>query len=993
MAVTVLLFPLLYLTLELPKRIINDAISSESSRVVFYGIELDQILFLALLCGAFLVAVLVHGLLKMRINTRKGVLAERMLRRFRYQLISRMLRFPKPYFERTSQGELVSMVTAEAEPLGGMMGDALTQPVFQAGQMLTILAFLFFQSVWFGLAAVALIPIQAWIIPKLQRQINLLNKDRIKEVRSLATEIGETAAGASALRSNGGWRFRLAVITDRLGRLFVIRFQIYQKKFFMKFINNFITQLTPFFFFSIGGLLVIQGSVTLGALVAALAAFKDLSSPWKELLAYYNQAQDMSLRWEIITERFAPAGMIDEALFEGQPAEIPHLRGDIALENVTVRDSDGIAVLDNVNITFPKGGLVAIMSSSQEDRRVMAELIRRELAPSQGRVMVAGHDLAGLHQSVIAARIGHVDSAPYLFDGTSGDNVMMALKTNPHSGDDADPVSEDQKRKSEEAVYAGNSPDLVDVDWLNPALAGMETVENVHEWWLKMVEGMGSGEGLFRRGLDQTFDKSAHPELAARLVGLRAEIRQKIADADLETAVHAFDQDSYNPAVPVAENLLFGAPIRPVTQAELVKEPDFLRLLRGLKIESELLQLALDVVELLHQTFGKDGTDHPLFRRLGIDPKSFEKTVTVARKAWDSGIEKLDTQDRVLLLTVPFRLSAEQIGPLFTEEFKSRVLSLRTAEAAQLKDRLSGRYLPLDASEFTPGLTVVENAIFGKFSKVSHKKTEAARQLVAETLLHAGLKRYVAELSYDEPTGIGGVNLPARFAERLAFTRAAIKRPDVLVMDRALASYDSEVRIMASIKLREELPNTTLIYLEDRFENPANFDVYVELEDGQLRFGDAEAEESGERGASADLTEKIRAFEKTELFAGLNRQQLRLLAFGAQWFTAEAGEYVFRKDDDPSDGAYLVLEGEAGFYLPGVDAEERLIRTVGSGGLVGELALILHEPRTLDMRAKTDLKALRIGTEEFLAVVENDASVGFRLLQVISGYLAHGPDR
>ena len=64
----------------------------------------------------------------------KGVLAERMLRRFRYQLIARVLRFPQPYFERVSQGELVSMVTSESEPMGGLMGDAVSQPVLQAGQ-------------------------------------------------------------------------------------------------------------------------------------------------------------------------------------------------------------------------------------------------------------------------------------------------------------------------------------------------------------------------------------------------------------------------------------------------------------------------------------------------------------------------------------------------------------------------------------------------------------------------------------------------------------------------------------------------------------------------------------------------------------------------------------------------------------------------------------------------------------------------------------------
>jgi len=218
LAFTVFTFPFLYATLELPKRIINDAIGATGSVVTVFDVEMTQVQFLFGLCFAYLGSVLVHGLLKMRLNTMKGILAERLLRRFRFQLVSRMMRFPRSYFQNTSQGELVSMVTSEAEPMGGLMGDAVAQPVFQAGQMLIIVTFLFMQSIWFGLAGVALIPLQAWLIPLLQRQINLLNKERVVEVRALAAEIGEGAAGASALRTNGGWRYRMAMISDRLGR-------------------------------------------------------------------------------------------------------------------------------------------------------------------------------------------------------------------------------------------------------------------------------------------------------------------------------------------------------------------------------------------------------------------------------------------------------------------------------------------------------------------------------------------------------------------------------------------------------------------------------------------------------------------------------------------------------------------------------------------------------------------------------------------------------
>jgi len=198
---TLLTFPVLYISLELPKRIINDAIDSNSETVVVLGFTLSQIHFLWILCVAFLVVVIITGVMKMRLNTMKGVLSERLLRRFRFQMLTRIHQFPRPYFRKTSQGELVSMVTSEAEPMGTLMGEMLSQPVLLTGQMFTILVFLFAQSFWFGLASIAVIPLQAWIIPKLQQKINLLNKQRTHEIRKLAGDIGETAAGVSDIRS------------------------------------------------------------------------------------------------------------------------------------------------------------------------------------------------------------------------------------------------------------------------------------------------------------------------------------------------------------------------------------------------------------------------------------------------------------------------------------------------------------------------------------------------------------------------------------------------------------------------------------------------------------------------------------------------------------------------------------------------------------------------------------------------------------------------
>lgn len=975
------LFPFLYLTLELPKRIINDAIGAQSSRVDVLGFEMTQIGYLTFLCALFLLCVLMHGVLKMRINTMKGILAERLLRRLRYGLISRMLRFPKSYFRRTSQGEMVAMITGETEPMGGMMGDALTQPVLQAGQMLTILVFLFLQSVWFGLAAVALIPLQAWLIPKLQRQINLMNKDRIKEVRHLAAMIGESAAGAAELRVHGGWRYRLAMMSDRLGILFRIRLRIYEKKFFMKFINNFITQLTPFFFFSVGGYLVIQGAVSLGALVAALAAYKDLSSPWKELLAFYNQAQDMSLRWETVTEKFAPSGVIDETLMSGMPDSLPRLNQTITLEAVSVEDADGNAILENITAEFEPGTSVALQAPSEEDRRALAEVLTREVMPVTGTVMFGEHDLASLHQSVIAARVGLASARPVLFRGSLGENVMMPLMQKP-IGD----ISEVVLKAASEAESAGNSHDPLDAHWLDPGLAGLANDHELRAWWLSLLDAMGQGGALYRRALDQKMTPETNTALQNGLIAARPKVWAAVTQAGLDRHVFRFDPERYNPALPVTSNLFFATPRQSLDHQELAAQPELFELLRKMGLEAELLELSRDVIELLGQIFGTDGTEHPLFRKLGLNPDLFERSVQVLRSRSQGSATPYTDAEKILLMTVPAQISAEQIGRAFSEDMQSRILDLRLSQGMRIQQELSALYVPLSPAQIAPDLTVLENALFGKISDGAGARADDLRKTVSDVLEAEGLKFSVLDLIYDLPLSLAGANLPSIFTEPLALSRAAIKRPDVLILDQMLNGHDHGVWMEVYRKLRDLLPETTIIHLGDSFDDPEHFDTFVEIRQGRMVSAEKTADSSDDSAASADLLRKVRALETTTLFSGLSRKQLRLLAFGSKWFHAPAGEIIFNQKDAPTDGAYMILSGAAELFKSNSEAQETHIAMVGPGTLVGELGLIRNVPRALSMRAETDIEALRLGAEEFLAVVEHDAATSFKLLQVVAGY-------
>src|SRR3954449_2113858 len=432
LALTLSSFPVLYLSLDLPKTITNHAIRADAKFPQYVlGFEFERISYLLLLCGAFLATVLINGAFKYCINTYKGRLGERMLRRFRYQLYMRLLRFPLTHFHKTSSAQIIPMVTAESESLGGFIGDALALPAFQGGTLLTIICFMFVQDPVLGLAAVALYPFQGYIIPKLQRKVNQLNKQRVRTQRIVADRIQESAAGIVEIHTNNTVKLQLTDFAALLGRIYDIRFEVYQRKFFVKFLNNFIGQLTPFFFYSLGGYLVIRGNLSFGALVAVLAAYKDMASPWKELLDFYQQKEDSRIKYEQIVEQFQPAGLSDPALMLDEPDEIPRFEGELAVSNLSLAEDDRNRIIDAVTFSMRLDEHVAVIGPSGSGKNELALLLARLMRPTGGRITIGGRELGELPLAVIGYRIGYASATPHLFTGMLRDNLLMGLRHRP----------------------------------------------------------------------------------------------------------------------------------------------------------------------------------------------------------------------------------------------------------------------------------------------------------------------------------------------------------------------------------------------------------------------------------------------------------------------------------------------------------------------------------------------------------------------------------
>ena len=474
MLFTLAAFPFLYLSLELPKTIINEAIGGREFPVDFIGFSFEQIPYLFVLSGLFLGLVLINGVFKYFINVYRGVVGERMLRRLRYNLYQQVLRFPLPQFRRMSQGELVSMITAETEPLGGYIGDAIALPVFQGGTLLVIIVFMFVQDPLLGTAAIALYPLQTWLIPKLQRKVNQLKKERVREVRRLSEQIGETVAGVREVHSHGTQRYELARFSFQVGLLFEIRYQIFRQKFFIKFLNNFIAQVTPFFFYALGGYLVIKGELSFGALVAVLAAYKDLSSPWKELLNYYQIKEDARVKYDLLYDTFEQPGLLN---LETERTAMPPQEGfvgPLSVVQVDLSEPDGSQEFGGqASFRAELPTTIAILGQPGSGRALLAQVLGGIKHPMRGSVAVAGIDINQIPRAWLGMRVAYVSDEVGLRAGTVLDNISYGLKQSPYSGadeaiDDLDgsdttalavPGQEFNEQRRREAQLSGNATD------------------------------------------------------------------------------------------------------------------------------------------------------------------------------------------------------------------------------------------------------------------------------------------------------------------------------------------------------------------------------------------------------------------------------------------------------------------------------------------------------------------------------------------------------
>ncbi|MEE8333417.1 MAG: ATP-binding cassette domain-containing protein [Alphaproteobacteria bacterium] len=832
--------PFLYAFYELPKRIVNEAIQAKTTSypLTYWGIELSQTDYLFTLCGLFLALVLINQSFKYTINVYRGLTGERMLRRLRYDLYWRVLRFPQPTFRKMSQGEIIQMINAEVEPLGGFIGDSFSMPAFQGGTLLVIGGFLFVQDIWLFSAAIMFYPLQFYLIPKLQRQVNLLAKRRVQLVRSLSDRIGETVAGAQEVHVHNTARLELAEFSRRLGEVFQTRYSIFLWKFVIKFINNTVNQLGPFFFYSVGGYFVIQGRLELGTLVAVLAANKDLAAPWKELLNYYQRREDARIKYEQVVEQFQQVGMMDEKIQIDEPDEVKPLRGMLLASAVRLEDDTGHALVDGASFEIAADEQVAIVGAGGSGKDHLAMILARLLEPTGGSLNINGAKLADLPEAVTGRRFGYVGGTTPLFSASVRDNLFYGLKHRPLTPPDYDDAAQGARAAFDsEASASGNSVDDLAADWVDYAAADVADPGALTKRSLEMLEKVDMRDDIYEMGLRGAFDPSTRPELAERLLIARKAFHDRLEDPLLAPLVEAFDSDLYNDNATVGENLLFGRPVGNTFNLDhLAEHPYVLEVLDTAELADDMLQAGRQVAATMVELFADLPPGHEFFDRYSfISHEDLPIFQALLSRLGREGVDALKPEERTMLLSLPFRLSpARHRLDVIDDALKQKIMRARHIFWENLPENLKGTVERFDRDSYTAAASLQDNILFGKVAYGQARGQERIGAVIAEVVDELDLRAAMMEVGLDFQVGIGGGRLSSAQRQKLALARALLKRPDILVLNEATASIDGTGQIRVMEQILKEFEGRCVIWVLHRASHAARFGRVLVMHGGRV---------------------------------------------------------------------------------------------------------------------------------------------------------------
>lgn len=340
--------------------------------------------------------------------------------RMRREISEKINRMPLKYFESRTYGEVLSRITNDVDTLGMGLNQSITQVITSLCSIVGTLIMMLLISPLMTLIALVILPISAIII-------SVIVKFSQKHFRSQQEELGningivEESYGGHLIIKSYNKEDETIDEFEKTNR------KLYNSAWKSQFLSGIMMPLMMFVgnlgYAAValsGGLLAIQGVITIGDIQAFVQYVKNFTQPIQQMSQVINQVQSMAAAAERVFEFLNEE---EEQQLALNPVDVKKVRGDVEFEHVRFGYNEDKIIIHDFSAKVKQGQRIAIVGPTGAGKTTMVKLLMRFYDVNSGSIKLDGHDLRDFNRRELRDALGMVLQDTWLFNGTIMENI------------------------------------------------------------------------------------------------------------------------------------------------------------------------------------------------------------------------------------------------------------------------------------------------------------------------------------------------------------------------------------------------------------------------------------------------------------------------------------------------------------------------------------------------------------------------------------------